>query len=218
MLHEMKFSGFSAWVEDVRITKWLVEDGDYIVKGQIIAEILVVWEENDEILSNKYEQTAEETGVIKLKAAEGSDVRLDRDVVCSIDMSAEKPSYKPLKYFLPEISPYRPIKAKCPCCDTETIYSSHMRINTTERNHYLFTYQCQSCGKLERSEEAHPNGIRVGLEKRCVCGGQFRRDKNIFCPDCKYRRTTENKAEDRLYATIEEMESLKKRHGNEEIE
>jgi hypothetical protein len=214
----MKFSGFSAWVTDVTLATWLVEDGDYIEKNQVIAEILVEWTENEEQLRNTYKQTAEESGVIKLKAAEGSLVRLDCDIVCSIDISAKKPKYKPLKYFLPEISPYSPIKAKCPSCDTETTYSSHMRINTSERNHYLYTYQCQSCGKLESSEEAHPNGIRVGLESRCVCGGQFRRDKNIFCPCCKYRRTADNKAEDRLYATSEEMVSLIVSHGNEEIE
>ena len=132
--------------------------------------------------------------------------------------STEKP--KPLKYFLPEISPYDPIKVTCPSCDAKTSYSSHMRFRTSERNIYLRSYQCQSCGKLESSEDSHPDGIRVGLDNQCDCGGQFRRDKNIFCPcpSCNYRKSDENKAELKLYATPEEMESLKMRHGNEEME
>lgn len=218
MIFEMKFSGFSSWVTHVTITSWLVEDGDYVEKNQTIAEILVEWSENDEQFTNTYQQTAGEAGVIKLKAEEGSIVELACDIVCSIDMSAEKPKYKPLKYFLPEISPYNPINVKCPSCDTETSYSSHMRIRTSDRNIYLWSYQCQSCGKLENSEETHSNGIRVGLENKCACGGQFRRDKNIFCPSCKYRKSDKNKAEDTLYATSEEMESIKMRHGNEEME
>ena len=104
-----------------------------------------------------------------------------------------KKKHKPLKYFLPEISPFRPIEAKCPICETTTIYCSHWRIRTSERAIYLWAYQCQSCGKFDSSEEGHPEGIRVALEHSCDCGGQFRRDKNIFCSSCNYRKAKENK-------------------------
>ena len=125
---------------------------------------------------------------------------------------------KPLKYFLPEISPYRPIEATCPTCETTTVYCSHARIRTSERAIYLWAYQCQSCGKLESSEDGHPEGIRVALESPCECAGQFRRDKNIFCPSCTYRKSKENKREDKLHASEQEMEIIKTRHGNEEME
>ena len=124
---------------------------------------------------------------------------------------------KPLKYFLSEISPYRPIKASCPCCKTETTYSSHIHLSTSEGSIYINYYQCQSCGKLETSDEKNAEGIRVALETACECGGQFRRDKNIFCPVCQYRQSDENKAEDKLIATPEEMENLAMRHDSEEL-
>ena len=61
-------------------------------------------------------------------------------------------------------------------------------------------------------------GVRVALESPCECGGQFRRDKNIFCPGCTYRKADENKREDKLHASEQEMENIKTRHGNEEME
>ena len=125
---------------------------------------------------------------------------------------------KPLKYFLPEISPYRPLEASCPTCNIVTLYCSHARIRTSERAIYLWAFQCQSCGKLESSEDGHPEGVRVALESPCECGGQFRRDKNIFCPGCTYRKAEENKREDKLHASEQEMQHIKTRHGNEEME
>ena len=82
----------------------------------------------------------------------------------------------------------------------------------------MWAYQCQSCGKLESSEDGHPEGVRVALDNPCECGGQFRRDKNIFCPGCTYRKANENKREDKLHASEQEMERIKTRHGNEEME
>lgn len=124
----------------------------------------------------------------------------------------------PLKYFLSEIGAYSPLKVTCPECEVNTVFSRYTKIRTTERSIYLWTYQCQSCGKLECSEEGHIEGVRVGLDNSCDCGGQFRRDKNIFCPSCNYRKSDENKPEETLHASPEEMESIKKRHGNEEMQ
>ena len=130
---------------------------------------------------------------------------------------ADENTPRPLKYFLPFISPYRPIEVTCPSCQTETHYFSHARMRTDERVHYLWTYQCQSCGTLTNSEEANPDGIPVALRLKCDCGGQFRRDKNIFCPTCAYRKTDENKASNTLYFTDDEMMELERRHGTEEM-
>ena len=127
----------------------------------------------------------------------------------------EKPI--PLKYFLPAISPYSPITATCPSCAVNATYSSHMRLNTSKGSVYLWSYQCQSCGTLTTSDATHPKGACVGLEDKCECGGQYRRDKNIFCPSCNYRKKKDNKSEDKLYATPEEMQAIRKRHGTEEL-
>jgi hypothetical protein len=124
---------------------------------------------------------------------------------------------QPRKYFLSQISPYRPLKVTCPVCTTVTVFSSHIHLNTSEGSIHINNYQCQSCGKIETSDENHPDGVRVGLEKLCECGGQFRSDKNIFCPSCQYRKSEENKEEDKLFATEEEMEQLSTRHDEEEM-
>jgi hypothetical protein len=131
-------------------------------------------------------------------------------------MSAKK-KQKPLTYFLSQISPYSPLKAACPSCETTTSFSSHIHLSASEGSIHINYYQCQSCGKLETSDEKGQDGIRVGLETRCECGGQFRRDKNIFCPNCQYRKSEENKAEDNLFATEGEIENLSMRHGVEEM-
>ena len=128
-----------------------------------------------------------------------------------------KKKQKPLKYFLAQISPYSPLKAACPCCETTTTFSSHIHLSTSEGSIHINYYQCQSCGKLETSDAKDLEGTRVALENRCECGGQFRRDKNIFCPNCQYRKSEENKAEENLFATEEEIESLSMRHGVEEM-
>ena len=122
-----------------------------------------------------------------------------------------------LKYFLPGISLNNPINAICTNCTTQTTYSSHMRLITSQGSVLLWTYQCQSCGTLKTSDLTHPKGASIGLEEKCECGGQYRRDKNIFCPSCKFRKKEENKSEDKLYATPEEMQEIKKRHGTEEL-
>lgn len=131
-------------------------------------------------------------------------------------MSAKK-KQKPLKYFLSQISPYSPLKAACPSCETTTSFSSHIHLSTSKGSIHINYYQCQSCGKLDTSDEKNQEGTRVALETRCECGGQFRRDKNIFCPNCQYRKSEENKAEDKLIATLEEMKNLTLRHGTEEM-
>ena len=124
----------------------------------------------------------------------------------------------PLKYFLPEISPYRPLKMSCQVCQTESVFSGHMRLNTSDGCLYYWSYQCQDCGKLSNSDEATDQKITVGLSQPCDCGGQFRRDKNIFCTSCGYRKSEENKSEENLFASQEQMEELKKSHDLEEMQ
>jgi len=47
--------------------------------------------------------------------------------------------------------------------------------------------------------------------------GQFRRDKNIFCTSCHYRKSNENKAEEKLTSTKKQLEAIKKSNDAEEM-
>lgn len=218
MIVEGRFWGLSPYNIYLITITWLVKDGDYVKKGQIIAELLIEWMEDGVCYENTDNRESCETGIISLNVADGAEVDLDTDVLYFIDTSAPKPEPIKLKYFLPAISLYRPLKVTCPICETETTFNSHIRMTTAEGTINLWCYQCQSCGKLKSSEDTHPDGIRIALEDKCKCGGQFRRDKNIFCPSCNYRKTAENRAEDYLHASAEEMEKLEMRHGNEAME
>jgi hypothetical protein len=129
-------------------------------------------------------------------------------------MSSKK---KPLIYFLSQFGPNNPLNYACPSCETTTTFSSQIHLSTSKDSDPENYYQCQKCGKLETSNEKGQDGTRVGLEIPCECGGQFRRDKNIFCPNCQDRKFEDNKAEDNLIATEAEIESLSKIHGSEEM-
>ena len=69
-------------ITEVEIATWLVQDGDYVEKDQPIAEV-----DSDKAT---LELPAEESGIITLKAEEGDVVNVG-EVVCLIDMSADKP-------------------------------------------------------------------------------------------------------------------------------
>ncbi|MXV38736.1 2-oxoglutarate dehydrogenase complex dihydrolipoyllysine-residue succinyltransferase [Flavobacteriaceae bacterium Ap0902] len=80
---EMKVPSPGESITEVEIATWLVADGDYVEKDQPIAEV-----DSDKAT---LELPAEESGVITLKAEEGDVVEVGQ-VVCLIDMSADKPA------------------------------------------------------------------------------------------------------------------------------
>lgn len=118
-----------------------------------------------------------------------------------------------IQYFLACIKAYFPISAVCSKCDLETVYSGLMWIRTKRFKDISYQYQCQNCGKLEYSNEFSTDGNIVALRNRCECKGQYRRDKNIFCPGCHHRKTIENKPEEFLNLTDYELELLEEIHG-----
>ncbi len=69
-------------ITEVEIAQWLVKDGDYVEKNQVIAEV-----DSDKAT---LELTAEESGAITLKAEEGDTVEVGQ-VVCLIDTDAKAP-------------------------------------------------------------------------------------------------------------------------------
>jgi len=107
------------------------------------------------------------------------------------------------KYFLKDMSPYRPLQAICSNCEVETVFSGYLRIRLDTHAVHHHQYQCQSCGTLTYGSEPISDSyfddnlvehelVRMALDQPCGCGGQFRRDRNIFCPSCKHRHDPEH--------------------------
>ena len=88
MILEMKVPSPGESITEVEIDTWLVSDGDYVEKDQVIAEV-----DSDKAT---LELPAEESGIITLKAEEGDAVDVGQ-VVCLIDTSAINDS-------IPEVS------------------------------------------------------------------------------------------------------------------
>ena len=80
MILEMQIPSPGESISEVEIAQWLVSDGEYVEKDQIIAEI-----DSDKAT---LELPAEQSGVILLKAEQGDVVQVGQ-VVCHIDTSAK---------------------------------------------------------------------------------------------------------------------------------
>jgi 2-oxoglutarate dehydrogenase E2 component (dihydrolipoamide succinyltransferase) len=78
---EMKIPSPGESISEVEIASWLVSDGEFVKKDQIIAEI-----DSDKAT---LELPAEESGVISLAAEEGDVIQVGQ-VVCKIDISAKE--------------------------------------------------------------------------------------------------------------------------------
>ena len=76
----MKIPSPGESIAEVEIASWLVSNGEFVKKDQIIAEI-----DSDKAT---LELPAEESGVISLAAEEGDVVKVGQ-VVCKIDVSAK---------------------------------------------------------------------------------------------------------------------------------
>ena len=81
MVLEMQIPSPGESISEVEIAQWLVSDGDYVKKDQIIAEI-----DSDKAT---LELPAEQSGIIKLKVIEGDVVEVGQ-VVCNIDTSVKE--------------------------------------------------------------------------------------------------------------------------------
>ncbi len=69
-------------ISEVTLVKWLKNDGDYVQRDEVIAEL--------ESEKATFEVNAEQAGVVKQVAKEGDTLAIG-DVVCSIDTDAAKP-------------------------------------------------------------------------------------------------------------------------------
>ena len=84
----------------------------------------------------------------------------------------------------------------CRLCDDKVFYSNFNRYRYSDRAEYEWGYQCQDCGTLIMSKDNIEE--RQYLVDRCKCGGQFRRDKNLFCGNCKGNKTDENISDEKI--------------------
>jgi hypothetical protein len=48
--------------------------------------------------------------------------------------------------------------------------------------------QCQACGKIESLAGLPPFAVKLATP--CSCGGEFRRNRIVFCPSCRSRKMT----------------------------
>ncbi|WP_038436221.1 2-oxoglutarate dehydrogenase complex dihydrolipoyllysine-residue succinyltransferase [Candidatus Walczuchella monophlebidarum] len=78
MILEMKIPSPGESITEVEISSWLVKNGDYVRKDQVIAEI-----SSDKAT---LELTAEKSGIITLKAKEGETLQVGH-IVCLIDLN-----------------------------------------------------------------------------------------------------------------------------------
>ena len=83
MVVEMKMPSPGESITEVEIAQWLVADGDYVERDQLICEI-----DSDKAT---LELNAEESGAIKIIAKEGETISIG-DMVCTIDTSAKDKS------------------------------------------------------------------------------------------------------------------------------
>lgn len=118
-----------------------------------------------------------------------------------------------MQYFLISIKPHSPLIAICSKCNLETTFSGLMWIRTDRRKFISYQYQCQDCGKLKYSDEFSDKGKIVALSEKCKCNGQYRRDKNVFCPGCHHRKTSDNQTENYHFLRDDEIENLEKKHN-----
>lgn len=86
------------------------------------------------------------------------------------------------KAFFTDI-PYLGKELTCRICETKTFYGNFNKFRFDTHSKYQWWYQCQSCGKTTTGEMGLP--AVDFLEIKCECGGEFRRDKPLFCPNCK---------------------------------
>ena len=85
------------------------------------------------------------------------------------------------------------LSAHCNHCGVKTYFTGKKRyiLSDCEIPQLIPEYQCQDCGTLIFSLPDNQNNGSF-LIKRCGCGGQFRRDKPLFCSKCMFNKTAEN--------------------------
>ena len=85
---EIKVPTVGESINEVTLVKWLKNDGDYVDRDEVIAEL--------ESEKATFEVNAEKAGTLKQSAKEGDTLKIG-DVLASIDESAAKPAHSTKK-------------------------------------------------------------------------------------------------------------------------
>lgn len=115
MIIEMKLPSPGESITEVEIAQWLVSDGEYVERDQVICEI--------DSEKATLELAAEESGAIKILAEEGDTIEVGK-VVCSIDTDA-KPDPKA------KVAEEKPAAAKVEAAPEKTIKVEEKKDNGT---------------------------------------------------------------------------------------
>ena len=87
----------------------------------------------------------------------------------------------------------------CKNCGVITHFTGQNRYRLEENGidivKYQYEHQCQDCGALKMADPDDKLDTTILLKDRCSCGGQYRRDKPLFCHSCKSNKTPEDKSD-----------------------
>ena len=89
-----------------------------------------------------------------------------------------------------------PVTATCRNCNESTEYTNKMRLRSNSPDPSIvgdlvkhgLEYQCQECGALKMFYLNKGPDFEEPLGEYCNCGGEFRRDKHLFCNKCFYNK------------------------------
>ena len=82
---DIKVPAVGESISEVTLVKWLKQDGDYVDRDEVIAEL--------ESEKATFEVNAEKAGALKTLGKEGDTLKIG-DVLASIDESAAKPAWQ----------------------------------------------------------------------------------------------------------------------------
>ena len=83
---EIKVPSVGESINEVTLTKWIKNDGDWVNRDEVIAEL--------ESEKATFEINAEKAGILHTIAKENDTLKIG-DIVCTIDDKAEKPAGVP---------------------------------------------------------------------------------------------------------------------------
>ncbi len=208
---EVKVPAVGESISQVTIAKWLVKEGDYINRDQVIAEL-----ESDKAT---FELNAEAAGTITFVAQEGDDVAVGA-VICKIDTSAEAPDQATVPEKAKTEVKAEPAKVETPKTETKVESAKATYATGTPSpaaaklltDNGLSATQLKGTGKDGRvTKEDVQNALKNGLplEKPTVFGGfsrEVKKEKMSNLRKTIARRLVVAKNETAMLTTFNEVD------------
>ena len=209
---EVKVPAVGESISQVTIAKWLVKEGDYVNRDQVVAEL-----ESDKAT---FELNAEAAGTITFAAQEGDDVAVGA-IICKIDTSAEAPAKTAAPEKAKVETKAEPAKAtEAPKAETKTEAAKATYATGTPSpsaakilaDNGLSASQVKGSGKDGRvTKEDVQNALKNGLplEKPTVFGGSSREVKKEKMSNLRKtiaRRLVAAKNETAMLTTFNEVD------------